>query len=163
MTSIDIRPAREADWASLKAVRLAALHDAPGAFGMTLAEASADTDAQWRERAARVPCAYVLAFDGEQAVGLAAGVLAAGGEYHLMAMWVRPQWRGQGIAAALVDAVKAQALDQGHAGVVLEVAPDNCSAASLYARQGFIFQQQWSSLASHPAITLQKMAWTAPL
>lgn len=159
---IDIRPAREADWASLKAVRLAALRDAPNAFGMTLAEAGADTEAQWRERAARVPSAYVLAFDCGQAVGLAAGVLGAGGEYHLMAMWVRPQWRGKGIAAALVGAVKAQALEQGHLGVVLEVAPDNRSAASLYARQGFVFQQQWTSLASDPAITLQKMAWTAP-
>ena len=92
-------------------MRLAALRDAPSAFGMTLAEASAETDAQWRERAARVPCAYVLAFDASEAVGLAAGVLTAGGEYHLMAMWVRPQWRGKGIAAALVGAAQMGAIE----------------------------------------------------
>lgn len=164
MTSIiDIRPARACDWASLKAVRLAALRDAPTAFGVTLAEASANTDAQWRERAARVPSVFVLAFDGGEPVGLAGGVAAAGGEYHLIAMWVRPDRRGQGIADALVDAVKAQALAQGHVRVVLDVAIDNVSAASFYARQGFIFEPHWEQLASHPEITVQKMAWAAPL
>jgi len=47
-----IRPATEADWPGLKTVRLAALLDAPTAFGASHREASACTDEQWKARAA---------------------------------------------------------------------------------------------------------------
>lgn len=156
---IVVRTTGTEDWASLKSVRLAALLDAPEAFGVTHAEAAAYSETQWRERAGRVPSAYALAFRGDEAVGIAAGVADAQGLYHLIAMWVRPDCRGDGIADKLVDAVKALAHSQGHRCVALDVAPDNLPAVRFYQRQGFAFLPQFEPLASHPEIIVQRMEW----
>lgn len=157
----------EAYWQALRAVRLAALRDAPTAFGVTHAQSSANTDDDWRAHAAgRKGVAFFLAFDGtagegETAIGLAGGVLGGDGAYQLIAMWVDPEHRGCGIAAQLVAAVKAHAVAAGHARVVLGVSPENAPAARFYQKQGFVFQPHWETLASHPHIQLQQMAWLA--
>jgi ribosomal protein S18 acetylase RimI-like enzyme len=165
-----IRPTNEYDWAALKAVRLAALRDAPTAFGVTHAAAAAHTDDQWRRRAsgATLP-AFWLAWHGEasedktamEPVGLAGGGIDARGRYNLIAMWVAPPFRGLGVARPLVDAVKAHARACGHARVVLDVAPGNLRAAAFYRRQGFAFIDECEPLASHPHIRVQTMEWLA--
>lgn len=157
-----VLPATEAQWQALKAVRLAALLDAPKAFGVTYEKSSANTDDDWRAHAAgRRGVAFFLAGDGAQPVGLAGGVMGDDGQYQLIAMWVHPAHRGSGVAASLVDAVKAHAAGAGHARVVLDVAPDNAAAVRFYQRQGFNFLQRWTPLASAPAIRLQAMEWLA--
>lgn len=150
------------DWHTLKAIRLAALRDAPTAFGVTYASAAQYTDGQWQARAAGSDKAeYLLAFDGEQAVGIVAGVINGENEYNLIAMWVHPAHRGSGIAGQLIAAIKARALARGHRRIVLDVAPENVSAATLYQRQGFVYLPEWEPLESHPHISVQKMAWEA--
>ena len=155
-----IRGTTEADWHTLKSIRLAALRDAPTAFGITHASAAANTEAQWRERAAnRGPAQFQLAFIDGEAVGLAGSVLSESQELNLIAMWVAPAHRGSGAAAGLVAAVKARALAEGRAQLVLDVAPDNARAAAFYLKQGFVFVDAWEPLASHPQISVQKMVW----
>jgi ribosomal protein S18 acetylase RimI-like enzyme len=157
---IDIRYTKQADWQELKRVRLAALLDAPTAFGVTHASASAYTDDAWRERAAgHGKARFILAFDGKQAVGIVGHVPNDQQELELIAMWVAPSHRGTSIAARLVDVVKAHATRR----ILLDVAPINTRASSFYQKQGFTFLPQWELLESHPHITLQKMAWVAPL
>jgi ribosomal protein S18 acetylase RimI-like enzyme len=158
-----IRPTTEHDSADLKATRLAALRDAPTAFGVTFATSSAQTDEQWRARAsgAALPVFWLAWHDGEP-VGMAGGGIDARGRYNLIAMWVAPPWRGAGVAAPLVDAVKAHAQACGHARVVLDVDPGNVRAAAFYRRQGFAFIDEWEPLASHPDIRVQAMEWLAP-
>ncbi|NYE59581.1 ribosomal protein S18 acetylase RimI-like enzyme [Duganella sp. 1224] len=154
---IDIRYTREEDWPELKRVRLAALQDAPTAFGVTYASAAAYTDDAWRDRAARHGKArFILAFDGAEAVGIVGYVPNAQRELELIAMWVAPSHRGTSTAARLVDAVKAHA---GHR-ILLDVAPTNARASAFYQKQGFAFLPQWEPLESHPHIQLQKMAWS---
>lgn len=161
-TNITIRRTEEADWLELKAIRLAALSDAPLAFGVSHATALTYTDQQWRERASgRGPATYLLAYASGQAVGMAAGVLDSAAQFNLIAMWVAPPFRGTAAAARLVGAVKAHAAAQGHARIVLGVAPDNARAVSLYQKAGFEFLPEWEALESHPHVRLQKMAWTA--
>lgn len=161
-----VLPTSEAHWQALKAVRLAALLDAPTAFGITHAQSSANSDDDWRAHAAgRKGIAFFLAFDGDAAVGIAGGVAGSGtgGEnrYQLIAMWVRPEYRGSGLAAQLVNAVKAHAVAAGHVRVVLDVSPENTPAARFYQKQGFMFLPQWEPLASHPHIQVQAMEWLA--
>lgn len=157
-----IRPTTEQDWTVLKTLRLAALRDAPTAFSVSHASAAANTDAQWRERAAaRGPAHYLLAMDGAAAVGMVGGVVSATGEFNLIAMWVQPAHRGSGAAAALVEAIKAHALAQGHRRVVLDVSPDNQRAAAFYLKRGFRFLPHWERLESHPHIQVQTMVWQA--
>jgi ribosomal protein S18 acetylase RimI-like enzyme len=156
-----IRPTCEEDWRALKDLRLAALLDAPQAFGVSHATASGYTESQWRERAAGPHLRFWLAFLDGEAVGMIGGGVSSRQRYNLIAMWLAPQVRGSGIAAQLVDAVKAEAVSQGYAGVYLDVAPDNRRAVGFYVRQGFAFIDEWEPLASHPHIQVQTMLWRA--
>jgi GNAT superfamily N-acetyltransferase len=154
-----VRPTTEHDWEALKAIRLAALLDAPAAFGVRHADAAAYADAQWRERAASGR--FQLAFDDGRPVGIAAGVESGEGEFNLIAMWVSPASRGTQAAARLVEAVKARALELGHRRVVLGVARENARAVAFYVRQGFAFIDEWEPIDSQPGLMAQKMAWCA--
>lgn len=158
-----IRSTTEPDWPLLKELRLAALLDAPTAFGVSHASAAANPDTQWRDRAAgRGPATYLLAFDNTGApIGMIGGVLSAAQEFNLIAMWVTPTQRGSGAAAALVEALLAHAVAQGHQRVVLDVSPDNARAAAFYQKRGFTFLPHWEALESHPHIQVQKMEWRA--
>jgi ribosomal protein S18 acetylase RimI-like enzyme len=161
--SLLIRPTAASDWPALKATRLAALLDAPTAFGASHASAASFSDADWQERAISTPQrTFFLAFDGEQAIGLAAQVVADNGECHLIAMWVQSAYRGLAVAQGLVEAVKQCAVDNGHPRIVLDVAPENARAAAFYQKQGFVFLPEWEALESHPHIRVQKMEWLAP-
>jgi ribosomal protein S18 acetylase RimI-like enzyme len=155
-----IRHTTEADWELLKEVRLASLLDTPTAFGVSHASAAAYSDEQWRDRASnRGKAQFVLAFIDGAAVGIAAGVVGAALEFNLIAMWVRPAYRGTAVAAGLVDAIKAIAVSQGHTRVVLDVSPGNGRATGFYRKQGFSFLPEWEALESHPHIAVQKMEW----
>jgi len=161
-TSVTIRATQGPDWSALKAIRLAALQDAPTAFGVSHASAAAQTDEEWHERASSsAQRTFFLAWDGQQAVGIAAQVVSSVGECHLIAMWVDPAYRGMEVAAQLVDAVKQRALAGGHRRLVLDVAPENARSAAFYRKQGFVFLPEWEPLASHPHIQVQKMEWLA--
>ncbi|MDN2714065.1 GNAT family N-acetyltransferase [Janthinobacterium sp. SUN120] len=162
MNHILIRPTSAADWPALKSTRLAALLDAPTAFGASHASAAAFSDADWQQRAVSTPQrTFFLAFDAEQPIGLAAQVVAGNGECHLIAMWVAQPYRGQAVAQELVEAVKRCAVGNGHARLVLGVAPENARAAAFYQKQGFVFLPEWEALESHPHIRVQKMEWLA--
>ena len=155
-----IRATTASDWLALKATRLAALLDAPTAFGASHASAAGFSDADWQQRAISTPQrTFFLAFDGEHPIGLAAQVAAGDGECHLIAMWVAQQYRGLGVAQGLVEAVKQCAVNNGHARLVLDVAPENARAAAFYQKQGFVFLPEWEPLESHPHIQVQKMEW----
>jgi ribosomal protein S18 acetylase RimI-like enzyme len=157
---MEIRTTSADDWETLKEMRLAALKDAPTAFGVSYAQAVAQSDAQWRERAAGRRPQFLLALrDGVAAGMIGGGVSAATGEYNLIAMWVKLEYRGTDTAAQLVAAVKASATAQGHARIVLDVAPENARASVFYRKQGFTFLPEWEPLASHPEIQVQKMEW----
>jgi ribosomal protein S18 acetylase RimI-like enzyme len=157
-----IRPTTEGDWAELKRIRLAALLDAPTAFGVSYATAAANSDEQWRARASSETLPeFFLAWQNDEAVGMAGGGVDSSGQYNLIGMWVQPECRGSGAARLLVEAVKESAVAHGHDRVVLDVSPANSRAANFYRNQGFVFTDEWEPLASHPEILVRKMEWHA--
>jgi ribosomal protein S18 acetylase RimI-like enzyme len=159
---IEIRGTKERDWEALKQIRLAALLDTPTAFGVSHANAVADTDSRWRDRAAgRGQALFTLAFMYDCAIGMVGQVLTSPSECNLIAMWVAPECRGTATATRLVESVKAHAVAQGCARVVLEVVPSNLRAVAFYHKQGFSFLPEWEALESHPHIQIQKMEWRA--
>jgi len=157
---MDIRLTQEDDWMQLKQVRLAALSDAPTAFGVDYRSAAAYTEAQWRQRASSAATAFWLALQDGAPIGMIGAATNAAGRYNLIGMWVAPAMRGGGAAARLVEAVKARAIEAGHEQVFLDVAPENARAAHFYLKQGFVFIDEWEPLASHPHIRVQTMVWT---
>lgn len=156
-----IRPTREVDWPLLKHLRLAALRDAPRAFGQSYADVAAFSDMQWRALAAgREPPHFLLAFNGPHAIGMIGGV-RQNDAYHLISMWVAPQARGSGTASRLIEKVKAHALERGERNFALRVAPDNAPAVALYRKHGFTFTETTTPLRSFPDIRVQTMVWQA--
>ncbi len=136
MADLVIRRLAAADWAAFREVRLAALRDAPEAFGSTADDAERLDQQEWRRRLEQQ--AVFLAEVSGQRAGLAAGIGGdQSGEAELISMWVASAWRGHGIGDRLVDAVLAWAVSEGFAAVRLWVAQGNARAQRLYNRHGF--------------------------
>jgi ribosomal protein S18 acetylase RimI-like enzyme len=134
-----IRPLTPTDAADYRAIRLAALQNAPDAFGSTYEMESARSMSGWKERL-HTPGALGAYLDGK-IVGMARFVQDAGSakERHkgsVYAMYVAPEVRGQGIGSALLEALIAHA-----SGVVeqlrLGVVDTNVAAIRLYQKHGF--------------------------
>jgi ribosomal protein S18 acetylase RimI-like enzyme len=134
MTELEVRRLAVADWAQLRAARLAALAEAPYAFASTLAREENFTEQMWRERAGRGNT--FAAWDGDAIVGLASGI-DEGSDWHLVGMWVAPKVRGTGVADHLVAAVCDLAKHSGATSVTLWVTEVNGRARAFYRRLGF--------------------------
>ena len=139
MPKFTIRQLRPADAADYRTIRLAALQNAPEAFGSTYEMEAGQTMSGWEERL-QTPGAFAAFMDGK-IVGMARFVQDAGSakERHkgaVYAMYVAPQARGQGIGSALLEALISHA-----SGVVeqlrLGVVDTNEAAIRLYQKHGF--------------------------
>ncbi|MFE4857443.1 GNAT family N-acetyltransferase [Streptomyces sp. NPDC056670] len=128
------------DWPLWRQLRLAALAEAPYAFGSTLAQwqGSGDREERWRARLS-IPGAHdlVALLDGLP-VGMASGVPGEGAQnVELISMWVHPTARGKGVGDYLIQAVERWAAERGAKTLRLSVMPDNLKATALYERHGF--------------------------
>jgi len=99
-----VRTATIEEWQVLRDIRLAALRDAPNAFGSTYAEQAASIEADWRRRISRGGTffAYVPEVDGDEPAGLVGAFQEKPGTVELVSLWVRPHARGLGVGEALV-------------------------------------------------------------
>ena len=123
------------EWQVFRAVRLAALLDAPYAFGSTYErEVVADED-NWRKRLVG-RAQFVAELDG-MVVGTAGGIASDAASAALISMWASPQARGKGAGDGLVNAVLGWARGEGFGAVYLWVTVGNLAAERLYARCGF--------------------------
>lgn len=137
----ELRVLTPGDWQLWRRLRLAALAEAPHAFGSTLAEwqGEGDREERWRARLA-LPGSYnLVAVVDDEPVGMASGVPAEDGsaDVELVSMWVAPAARGRGVATALVAAVEDRARRDEATTLRLAVAEGNEAATRLYARHGF--------------------------
>jgi ribosomal protein S18 acetylase RimI-like enzyme len=136
MPSVTIRGLAAQDWRQLRQARLAALTEAPYAFASTVAREEAFSDETWRERAGSGRT-FAAWRDGV-IIGLATGFPEeARAGWHLVGMWVAPEYRGQGIADQLVAAVCDLARESGALSVTLWVTDVNDRARAFYRRLGF--------------------------
>jgi GNAT superfamily N-acetyltransferase len=144
------------DWDVLRAVRLAALADAPYAFVATLADEQVVQKATWCQRL--VEHAWFVAIDGATAVGVASGghLRAPAPEVRtLRAMWVDEAHRGHGVADRIVEAVAEWARADGASELTLWALDVATRAKAFYERVGFtVLAPRDDDLASsHPAMT----------
>ncbi|GAA2379938.1 GNAT family N-acetyltransferase [Dactylosporangium salmoneum] len=133
--TISVRRLGPEDWREWRDVRLAALADAPEAFGSSLAREGAYDEAEWR--------AWLRPERGLKALAGGDGIIGAwvpedrGGAVELYSMWVRPDARGRGIADALLAEALGWAEQEGRERVELWVIDGNDRARRLYERHGF--------------------------
>ncbi|QKS15033.1 GNAT family N-acetyltransferase [Curtobacterium sp. Csp2] len=155
--TIALRRVTADDWATWRPVRLAALTDAPEAFGSRLADWLDAPEARWRGRLSLPGAVDLLAVEHDRSpeqapertpdsdpapgrsVGMATGVPSADDPAvaELISMWVAPEARGQGVARTLINAVARAMAEHGAARLELSVMPDNHRARRTYERAGF--------------------------
>lgn len=125
------------DWQTFAALRLAALAEAPDAFGSTLADWRDASEQRWRHRVASAPLNLVASLDGSD-VGMLSGIQEAPGTVEVISVWVSPLARGQGVGDALLEALLEWAADGGAHRAMLTVTEHNVAAQRLYERVGFV-------------------------
>ena len=143
-------------WEIGKRVRLAALQEAPYAFGTRYEDAVQRADEEWREfaatRAVSANDATFLAFADENAIGIAGGYRERENPelMHLVSVWVAPEWRGSGVADSLIEAVCDWAQSVGATALTAWVAEGNDRALRVYNRLGFVTQPDRQPLPAQP-------------
>src|SRR5687768_3003509 len=158
---VEIRRATEQDWPTLKRVRLAALREAPYAFGSTYEKERQWDDDKWREWASwgQHGGEQVVFFgfgNGNRPVGMVAAFREQDGVV-LIAMWVAPSARREGVGRALVQAVVSWAADLDARRVILWVADDNTAASDLYSSLGFRPTGETEPLPSDPSHEISRL------
>ena len=151
---------RPDDWRSQRDLRLAALLDAPEAFGATHAQMVTHTEADWRADLGRIAAWQVR--DEGMPVGMVRMVVSDGdGEVvphpevastrrawsdaltaYLISMFVARTARGTGAGELLVRTVLDEAKSLGLHHIWLDVTSTNEYAARLYERCGFVVTGQ---------------------
>ena len=142
---VSIRPTREEDAAAFRELRLEALRGHPEAFGADYAEALARPIEFWQERVRSGAgndrgVTYVAEAGG--ALVAMTGLFRGDGPKmrHSATIWgvyVAPDWRGLGIADALIEACIGRAGQLGLRLVKLNVVTTNAAAIRCYVRCGF--------------------------
>jgi GNAT superfamily N-acetyltransferase len=141
--SLAIRTLEAHEWPKYREVRLRSLADSPDAFSSTLAEAQDRTPDDW---AARLAAAAVSGQDYlliAELAGAGVGLVWAkvdatnSSVVNLFQMWVAPESRGRGVAAALLQEAIMWARSRKAQVVQLGVTCGNESAVRLYVRKGF--------------------------
>lgn len=129
------------DWRLWRELRLAALGDAPAAFGSTLAEWSGpgDTEPRWRGRLRDVALNLVVVLDSTPVGMVSATASGSDSQVELISLWVAPAARGRGVGDEAVRQVLDWARRQYPDGpVMLSVKVGNSHATRLYERHGFV-------------------------
>ena len=155
-----VRHVRPHEWQAYRELRLRALATDPDAFGDSVAHASARTDADWQRYADPPEGAAFVATNGDGFVGMARGGTVDGrpGVAGLYGMWVAPEARRSGVAAALIDVVETWAREAGYEAIGLGVATVNEPAIRLYTARGYADTGERHPLREGTDLVIQIMA-----
>jgi len=163
VAAVEIRRLRSDEAQLLRAVRLRALTESPGAFASTLEEERDLPEQEWDARAAAGAAGtetvvFLALSAGDAPVGMAGGrVRDEPGVISLWGMWVDPAVRGARLGARLVDAVGEWARSRGAQTFRLGVMDDAPEAVLFYERVGFTRLDGGRPLTRDPGRTWHQM------
>ena len=142
----EIRRYGAADWRQVRDLRLEMLADSPLAFVEALDDARSLGDRQWRARAAQADQPHQVGLAGVRPgtgewIGLARGAAMSDqdGRVLVFNVYVTPEFRGRGLADALLDRVEQWAGQGRHRAVYLLVHEQNARAIAFYRRRHYDF------------------------
>jgi ribosomal protein S18 acetylase RimI-like enzyme len=164
-----VRRIRPEDIDILRLVRLAALAEAPSAFGSSFDQEALLSDQEWADRAQAGSSGFerstFFAVAAEQVVGLVGGYRSdpASPIVELVSMWTDPIVRRRGVGRALVEAVIDWARCGGAQSVQLWVTRGNTPAENLYRTIGFVETGEYQPLPSDPCKDEARMALSLSL
>ncbi len=138
---IEIKPMLPDQWQLHKAVRCAALAEAPFAYSSTLEDALKRSDEDWkhitRQYTSHSNSVTYFAFEDDAACGMSACVIN-GEQVELYAVWVDPAYRRKGVGRALIDFGRAWSQSKGATQLRVGIFADNPGAPAFYRSVGFI-------------------------
>jgi ribosomal protein S18 acetylase RimI-like enzyme len=143
----------------IRALRLAALSDAPSSFGSSFAREAEYPQERWDALADQSDSGegivVFVALDGTRWLGMAGGHLDERDPAAAMlwGMWVDASARRSGWGSRLLEAVRAWATARGAVCLELSVTDRAPAAAALYRKLGFTETGEASPLASNPSVT----------
>lgn len=140
-----VRTAGEDDWERVRDLRLEMLRDSPAAYVETYDDLAGLDEAEWRWRAAghgqppeRSQRWVAVADDGDW-VATASAFVDDEGTAHLVAVYVRPEHRGSGVAELVVTPALEWARDVAKVErLLLQVVETNERALGFYRREGWV-------------------------
>jgi GNAT superfamily N-acetyltransferase len=149
---VDIRRVTAAEWRALRGIRLAAMEDAPYAFGSTYEREVAFTEEEWLGRLKR--SAYFVAWQLDEPLGLVGAFSPTDrpGAREIVSMWVAPDSRGGKVADQLLCTAMDWARDDGATAISLWVADGNERARRFYLRYGFELTGHRQPLWAQPGV-----------
>ena len=136
---IEITKAGAEDAQRLRSLRLAALKDAPDAFGAKHEDELLISDSQWQDRLKYTYWCFVVA-DGVD-IGLLAVDKAdkdRNSDCWLSSWWISDAFRGQGVAQLMMEWVIKLSRENYWKIIGLGVWPENLRARSAYKKLGFV-------------------------
>lgn len=141
--NVTTRRTTAADGVTLRDLRLAALEDAPYAFGQTLQDALALPASAFEEDAVRHSSSdrstSFIAQSGDAAIGMIGAFFEeATNRAFICALWVAPSHRGSTAAESLVQAAAEWFKERAAIEIFAWVAEDNSRALAFYENVGFV-------------------------
>jgi ribosomal protein S18 acetylase RimI-like enzyme len=143
VNEIEIVRLNPAAWPDYKALRLEALYTEPQAFGSTYADNLKHPDSFWQKRLESAVIGHdnwlLFARVQDRLVGMV-GAFVQDGEHvvHIISMYVTPNFRGRGIARALMSAILSEiSQNETLKTAQLTVNADQQAAIRVYERAGF--------------------------
>lgn len=144
---VNIRRIRVDESDVWRATRLAALQDAPDAFGPTAEETLARPLTHWTDRIEDAATSDHLAVFAATQGGRWVGLAGAGSTWsndttptntrHIGSIWIEPSVRGAGLLPRLLDALYDWSVATGARRLALDVTETNERAITVYERYGF--------------------------
>ncbi len=162
--AVIVRRIRSEDWDSLRTLRLAALKDAPLAFGSTFARENDSASLKWKNWALRGATGtheaiYVAVNEPGQLIGMI-GAYPEEERAFIWGMWVHPTYRGRGIGGELLDDIVSWLTSARRSrDILLEVNPSQEVALRLYRGHGFVSTGRTRPLGHHPPAIVEEMTW----
>ncbi len=137
MSEITVRVLTDNDWREFRAVRLAALQEAPEAFVAAYPEEAAQPDEYWRDLMRRAD--RLLAERDGVRLGVASLEMTQGDSQSadICDLWVTPEARNTGVASRLVQAAADQAIKAGRTKLYYWVSTENGRAIGFASNAGF--------------------------
>jgi ribosomal protein S18 acetylase RimI-like enzyme len=144
----------------VKAVRLRSLATDPSSFASTYAREAAFAEDEWTDwaagDAAGIEKTTLFAMGLREPIGLVAAYRddVEANLFHVIAMWVAPEARRQGIGRRLLTEIEEWIVSAGGEWVQLSVADQAAAAIGLYDAAGYRPDGERSGSAHTPGVNL---------
>lgn len=142
---------RVSDASLLREIRCESLLDSPAAYGARYVDVATQPLSYWKSLIRRRH--YFLARQDERAIGMVCIDRYEQGDvsgHGIFSMFVRPEYRGLGVATQLIATSKTYVASSGGQELYLDVVETNSRAVSFYRREGFTECSNRREMASDP-------------